>query len=519
MFGSYLAPSHQWLLAAAIASMLLANWFRWKGRATTALAVLTLGALLLKVFAATLDPFLHAWDECYHALVAKHLIDAPFTPMLHSKGILPTTAYWTHADVWLHKPPFFLWQIALSLKAFGNEPWAVRIPSALWMTALVPVTYRMGVLLADRRAGWVAALFTGTAFLPIELTAGAISTDHNDAIFIATTACSWWALLEFWHTGARRWPLLAGLFAACAILSKLYVGLSVFLPWGLVLLWDRGRPSAWKPFGWALLTTTLLVLPWFWSTAVRFPEEFAYQWSFKGRHLAEPMEAHAGGWTFHFEVIDRLIPPFAWWVIILALVFWVRSMDRPRDRILVICLVVAIHLLFGLARTKMECYTMVLFPLYMIALGFGLTRLVDVFIVPHYRSPLLLLSGIGTAFLMLDLYPLQVRHTVASPPKPHQFWRVEQIEAMGVMKQLADRIEDPAHSVIFHVPPIHNIQFMFATGIEATDVMPEADDVHRLRSMGYTVYAVQDGEEASRFPAGVVLITDAELRFPLEGRP
>lgn len=519
MFASYFSIMHQWLLAAAIAGVVVACWLWWKERAAWALALLTLSALLLKVFAATLDPFLNPWDECFHALVAKRMIEAPFTPMLYGAGILPTTPYWTHADVWLHKPPFFLWQIALSLKVFGTEPWAVRIPSALWMTALVPVTYRMGVLLADRRAGWIAALFTAMAFYPIELTAGAISTDHNDAIFIATVACSWWAVLEYWNGGGRGWPVLAGLFAACAILTKLYVGLSVFLPWGLVVLGDRKGRAEWRAFGSALLVTVALVLPWLWSTAVRFPEEFAHQWSFKGRHLAEPMEAHSGGWTFHFEVIDRLIPPFSWWIVLLALVWGVRSMHRLEHRVLVTALVVSIHLLFGFARTKMDSYTLVLFPLYMVALAHGLVRVVDVFIVERYRRPLLLLSGTGIAYFMLNLYPLQAKHTVASPPRPHQQWRMQQIEAMAVMKRLEGRIADPVRSVVFHVPRVHNIQFMFATGIEATDMMPEASDVARLRSLGYTVYAVQDGSDPGSFPPGAVLITDDELKFPDIGRP
>ena len=84
---------------------------------------------------------------------------------------------------------------------------------------------------------------------------------------------------------------------------------------------------------------------------------------------------------------------------------------------------------------------------------------------------------------------------------------------------MKDIIPDHAHSVVYHVPALHNIQFMFTTGIEATDQMPHEADVERLRKLGYKVYAVQDGEPYDRFPNGVLLIKDEDLRFPDVGRP
>lgn len=518
MFGSYFSPLHQGVLFCAAVCVAFEVWQAWQGKTKTSVALLAAAAFILRGFAATLDPFLNQWDECFHALVAKRMLDDPVTPRLFLEGVLPTSTSWAHAGIWLHKPPFFLWQIAASLAVFGPEPWAVRIPSVLWLTALVPVSYRMGQLLADDRAAWVAALLTTCSYYLLELTAGAFNTDHNDTIFIATVACSWWALLELWNDGRRRWALLAGLFAACAILTKLFVGAAVFLPWLAVVMWKRDR-RAWAMFGFSAAVAVVLCGLWFGSLAVRFPEELQNQWAFKLDHIARAVDDHRGTWTFHFDVIQKLMGPLVWWLVVPAYGLMVWRSGRMEHRVFLLVLFVAIHATFAWADTKMVSYTMVLFPLYTVAVGAALVVLVDSLIIERFRRPL----TIGVAALLaghfLNIEAIQHWHTLASPPKEHQQWRQQQLDALPVMDELASFVKDPERSVVYHVPALHHIQFMFAHGIEATDGMPLAADVERLRNVGYVVYAVQDGEPLERFPPGVVVVADTELRFPDVGRP
>ena len=504
------------MLAAALVAS--AVWQAWKGKMKTSVLLLTAAAFILRYAAATLDPFLNQWDECFHALVAKRMVDDPFTPRLYAPGVLPTTEAWTQAGLWLHKPPFFLWQISASLAVFGLEPWAVRIPSALWLTALVPVVHRMGCLLADSRVGWIAALLTTCSYYLMELTAGAVTTDHNDAVFIATVACSWWALLEHWNDGRLRWALLAGLFAGCAILTKVFVGAVVFLPWSLAILLWRER-SAWRALVSGAGVAIGICALWFGTLAVRFPEALAAQFAFDTGHLGEVVEGHAGGADFHFNAINTLMAPFTWWLVVPAYAWLVYRTERNVHRLFLGVLFVAIHLVFAWAHTKMPSFTMVLFPLYLIALGSALVTVTETLIVEHYRKGLLfgIVVALGVSFLNIEV--IQHRHTLASPPKPHQQWRQQQIEAMPVLEMLADRINGVPKAVVYHVPALHHIQFMFATGVEATDQLPQAADVARLRAGGYTVFAIQDGEPLERFPPGVEVVKDAALQFPRVGRP
>lgn len=518
MFGSYFAPGHQYALAAAVLGIACAVVCWHRGQRTWALWLLTCSALCLRLFAATLDPYLNQWDECFHALVAKRMMDDPFTPALYAKGVLPTTDFWTHSHLWLHKPPFFLWQISASLAIFGIEPWAVRIPSALWLTALLPVTYRMGRLLVDERVGWIVALLATCSYYLLELTAGAVTTDHNDAVFIAAVACSWWALLELWNDGRSRWAVLAGVLSACAILTKVFVGGVVFLPWLVVVLMRRDR-KAWMDLLLGARFALGISALWFGSLAIRFPEELAAQFAFDTGHLGEVVEGHTGDATFHFEVIDQLMSPFTWWLVIPAYSLLVWHVQRKEHRVFLIALFTVIHVVFAWASTKMPSFTMALLPLYLTALTTALVTLVDVMIVERYRKWVLLVAPLVLAGFFLNIEVLQHRHTLASPPKDHQQWRQQQIEAMPILARLKDIIPDHAHSVVYHVPALHHLQFMFTTGIEATDQMPHEADVERLHKLGYKVYTVQDGEPYELFPTGVILIKDDLLRFPDVGRP
>ncbi|HMC96958.1 MAG TPA: glycosyltransferase family 39 protein, partial [Flavobacteriales bacterium] len=303
MFASYFTSTQQGILLFAVLLGIAALLLQVRERHRAALIALTLAAFALRLFAAWLDPFLNDWDEAYHAVVAKNLMAHPFTPMLYTQAAMPTTTLWSEQHYWLHKPPFFLWQIALSLKIFGLHPWAVRLPSVFWLTVLVPIVRRIGRLLRNPSTGFVAALLAAFAYLPQELTAGAINTDHNDAVFIALVACSWWAWLECVRAPSWKWSTAVGLFAACAVLTKWYIGGCVFLPWGLWVMHGRFR---WERLKWMLLALGITAMPlvtWLMYIAHRFPIEAAYETHENWLRWTTPLEGHDGPWWFHFDII------------------------------------------------------------------------------------------------------------------------------------------------------------------------------------------------------------------------
>ena len=169
-----------------IASVLV--WFGWekylKEDYSTCLVILLVIAFLLRLYVGT-DLFLHEWDERYHALVAKNLMTDPLKPMLYANPVLLYDYRdWSTNHVWLHKQPFPLWCMALSMKIFGVNEIALRLPSVGLSTLSVLGTFLIGKHLFDAKTGTIAAFLHAIHCLSIELTVGCSSTEHFDLVFL-----------------------------------------------------------------------------------------------------------------------------------------------------------------------------------------------------------------------------------------------------------------------------------------------------------------------------------------------
>ena len=125
-----------------------------RNKVNASLFFLILSSLTAGFFISTLDPFLHIWDEQYHALVAKNLTGNWLKPTLFSSPILEYNfRNWTENYIWLHKQPLFLWQIALSIKFFGINELAVRIPSIILHTLTTIIIFRLGSIIKNISTG------------------------------------------------------------------------------------------------------------------------------------------------------------------------------------------------------------------------------------------------------------------------------------------------------------------------------------------------------------------------------
>ena len=120
------------LLVMSVPAVVAAYLHFVKDKQKAAIILLLASAFLLRLLMISLDPYLHEWDERIHALVAKHMIIDPFKPMLIPEHLLPFDKNdVSYTDIWVHKQPLFLWQMALSMKLFGVNLVAMRLPSAL----------------------------------------------------------------------------------------------------------------------------------------------------------------------------------------------------------------------------------------------------------------------------------------------------------------------------------------------------------------------------------------------------
>ena len=338
-----------------------------------ALVILMTAAFFLTLYCIRIFDFLMVWDEQYHALVARNMISHPFKPMLYADPVLPYDyKNWIGNHIWLHKQPLFLWQMAFSIWVFGIKAWAVRFPDLIMTVLLVPVIYRMGLIVNDNRTGsWAAFFFTVSHFL-FRLITGSTFTDHNDVAFLFYIALSIWSWLEYEHRKGKRGQLkfiiLTGLFTGTAVLVKWLPGLLVYSGWGLSIILSRKSRKEMRyyiHFLLSFLITIIVALPWQIYTLLKFPLESRYEFNVTSSHFLNPIEGHSGdglGWYYYIKNFNETfsISPFIW--IVLAFIF-VLIAKRKKLAVILLFMVAIVFLFYSAAATKMPAFTFIILPI------------------------------------------------------------------------------------------------------------------------------------------------------------
>lgn len=356
-------PYELGILLPSLLSLLCSLVFFFRGNTKVALGLLTLGAFGIRFFMANLDPFLHDWDEKYHALVAKNLINHPLVPTLIDDPIIKYNyKNWAGNHIWLHKQPLFLWQMALSLKLFGINEIAVRLPSIILGTLQTLLIYKIGKITVNQRVGFVAAFLFSVAYYQLEMTAGAQGREHNDIAFCFYVTTSFWTALEYWYNEkARKWVIWTGIFVGCAIMTKWVVGLLVYAGWGMIILLSPKERFQWKNYldiTLSIMVAVILVLPWQIYIFQAFPVEANFEMEYNSRHFFEVLEQHKTSVWKHFEVIPFLYGKFAYLFIILGLAAMIFKLKR-KSLILLFTTLVITYAFYSFAQTRLAGYTYV----------------------------------------------------------------------------------------------------------------------------------------------------------------
>jgi 4-amino-4-deoxy-L-arabinose transferase len=447
-----------------------------------AIALLAVFSFCAFLSAALFDPFLHLWDERFHAIVAKNMIADPLRPALYQTQLLEHEKIdWSTQDVWLHKQPLFMWQMALAMKIFGCHEWAARLPDVLLGTLLVLIIYRCGKLLRSDSMGYIAALlFAGTGFM-YELASGKQMLDHNDFVFVAYVSMSIWSWIEYSRSQRKFWIMLIGVFAGLAILCKWMPGLLVYLIWAMQLL--ISKPFRLKNFSgmlFSLCITTLLVLPWQIYILYQYPDVAAQEFALNTRHFFEVIEGHDGSSWFHLLMMNEI---FGYGAIVLIPCAWIFVIIRQKAKdfwlpMLIGCLFV--YAFFTLAKTKMPAFTaLTLFPSLL-----ALAYLIDSIVEQLYRrvASLVVLFILPILFVALTWWriePLKLAANHGMTSNPGGYWLSMRHNA-DVWRQL----KLPSNAVIFHATHGTYLECMFYTGLPAYDFIPDRSQLDILAEKG-----------------------------------
>lgn len=492
------------MLCCSAALLVLAVLLFLHKRMAAAILLLTAAAFLLRLTFCLTDPFVYDWDEQFHALVARNMTVHPFTPMLYPEPLIPFEIHqWDRNHIWLHKQPLFLWLIALSVKIGGFTPLAVKMPSLLLSTAMVPAVYRIGKLIYTQATGFFAALIVATGFVFVDVITGIINTDHNDVIFSAFVLFGIWAFVEYAAGKRKRMRTWIAVFAACAVLTKWLPGLLVFGGWGLWILLnpeERRSRQAWIDIGFSVLLAALLILPWQIYIHYSFPEESAYELRFSALHFTIPIEGHEGPWNYHllqlrYNFGDLFSVLFAaGWLV------WLIVAKQRSVALSLFAMLVVMFVFYTLAATKMPLFTLPVYPLLIMAGAVLIDLLLRRLLNHNVRSylvalPLILLSTWG----VLRLSRLEARHTALAYM---HFNRAERLHDREQSYRLQKELGN-GKWVVFGLETAP--AFYFYTGIPAYKLKPEYAQLKEIQQKGWKV-AVYDRQVKDTLPEGVYRI-------------
>jgi 4-amino-4-deoxy-L-arabinose transferase len=476
-----------------------------KGRAPGALILLLAGVLFISYWVAGLDEFLCLWDEQYHALVAKNLLKNPLKPMLFEHPVLDYNYRdWTANHIWLHKPPLFLWMIALSLKIFGTEAWAVRLPSLLMHALGVLLVFRLGSITINRNTGFYGAVFYGLSYHLLELAAGKFPTDHNDSAFLFFVLGSLWSWAEYEDSGRKwYWAAAVGIFAGCAVLVKWLVGLLVYAVWTIAQTLPAGTKALknmdFRGMIAAILISFLIFIPWQIYVWWAFPLEARYEMGLNTAHFFEAVEGHGGDVWFHFRAIRDIYGGGEAVPYLLAagglLMLWKGS--KTIYKVGLAAAVFITYAFYTAAATKMTSFCVIVAPIGFLWLGLLAEQFLLVFEkVLKNKTLIALLSAIivfAIGLLILDLGKIQRYHTSKYPHDNMN--RVASLAQLQLIEKLKKNLNGDKW-VIFDadIRLKGHITVMFFTDFVAYDFVPTPEQVKKARTAGYQVAVLKQGE-------------------------
>lgn len=466
----YIAGILFFICAAAVYLLAFKQFYRH--HKTVAVVLLIIGGVILRVYCST-DWFLHEWDERYHALVAKNLSTNFFHPVLYKHALLPySPADWTSNHVWLHKQPMSLWLMAISIKLFGANELAVRLPSILASLVAIKLVYDIATYLFNTHIAFIAAFLMSINGLIIDLAAGRVTTDHIDVLFMFFILLTVYLQVKYIQQDKKLLLTAAGLALGGAILTKWLPAL-ICLPIYLSIAWYSSNGNLKKlttDILWLVIVAAAVVLPWHIYINHAYPIEATIEYDIMHKHLNDIVENHQHSIFYHFNMLRIIYGEFVYLPIAIFTLHVFKAGEKSKHLAVAVWFW-AVYIFFSFAATKMQAYTVLAAPAIFIMTAYGFVHLTEHAPTTWYKYVVL-----TVAILLLAL---PVRYTIERV----SFFVPKECEPQWVknIKEMAY----PANTILFNSS--HPIETMFYHNYTAYQHIPDSSTLHSLHGQGYNV--------------------------------
>jgi 4-amino-4-deoxy-L-arabinose transferase-like glycosyltransferase len=480
----------------------LAYYYGKREQTAVSLFFIFLGGLILRI-SSGLYFFLEPWDERYHALAARNMLNHPFVPTLYE---LPAIDYdfrdWGANHIWVHKPPITLWLIASSLKVFGINAIAVRLPSIILSSLCILLTYFIARELFDKKTALLASFFHAIHGMLIELATGRVPTDHVDTISIFLIELGIFLAVYSSRKSSPIHILFIGFVTGCSLLTKSLPGLIVSAVYFVLLLERESWKHAFLYSGGALLVALLVALPWTIYTYTAFPQEAACENYFNTyRHLTEPLDGHAGSIWYHITMIPRAFGELSF--IPLVYFFYLLYKKRlPYGAYALAVWFVLPYLFFSIVATKMPGYVMISAPAILIILAKMFWVIKENFHDSKFKPAIIVL------LVLIVVLPIRYSYERIRP-----FRDIDRNPGWTQELQLLNSKVHGEKAAVFNVE--HYIEAMFYADVSAYRFFPDSKMLNQAAANGFRVFIYDD----QRIPPEIRMDSRVEIlhpSFPLE---
>ncbi|MGP8215730.1 MAG: ArnT family glycosyltransferase [Bacteroidia bacterium] len=484
-FETHFNPKDLTLLFIGAVFIIISLLLFRQGRTWLSIAILLIAAIFLRFFVVNLDPFLYPWDEQFHALVAKNMLTHPFTPMLYTNPVLPyDMANWTGNHIWLHKEPLFLWIIAISFKIFGINEMALRLPSILMSSILVPVLYRIGKILVNEKMGYCTAFIFALANYQIEMVTGIIGMDHNDVSFMFFIALSFWAWFEYQSSNNKKWLYLIGVFSGMAVLVKWIMGFIVFFCWGITMIFNkenRKTKGYYKDILKSFLCSLIVAIPWQVYIFLKFPKEALSTYLSYTSHFSSGMDGHTGSGYYYLDLIGKQYGWIVPFVLIPSFYYLYKKIKvKKNELIVIISWILSVNIFFAIAKTKLPLFTIICCPVIFLALGNFLSISIEYIEAQTKKLSALLIwiLLILVGYSNINLLEIESRHKEVGDEKVK---RELFLNNTHVFKK-ADSLLRGIDCVVFNCKNFNAILMMFYSNHTAYAGIPDSNTFVELKN-------------------------------------
>ncbi len=311
-------------------------------------------------------------DEGRYAEIAREMVQT-------GDWLVPHLWYLPHLD----KPPMTYWFVAISMKLFGQNEWAVRLPVAFAGISGVFATFFLGCSLGGRRIGIWSALILQSSLLYFVLSR-MLTTDIFLTQFVT------WAIYFFWRSWLElkaesgactrppvrkteffKWHLLGWIFIALGFLTKGPIAIAIPAV-SFFSLWIFRRKEILEKrilfagliYGFVLFL--IFAAPWFLVIFNQMPQSahFMIFGQAAGHFLGTTIKNRTGSPFYFFAILFIGLLP---WTILLGWLWrknhW-RNLDhQSKDGWLLLNIwAIFTFALFTFSHAKLPAYILPIFP-------------------------------------------------------------------------------------------------------------------------------------------------------------